>query len=197
MTTEESVWQNTNPTDLWLLDKLILSKYLGYKCGPGGTDVPEPGWYIVRPVINALGGGLGARDVWLDRSTDHLPLGHFWCEIFEGRHLSIDYEFGRAVLAVEGTPDPQTYRKWREWRVVNDTIEIPECLRTVTETQPFLNIEYIGKNPIEIHFRHNPDFVNGAKHIIPLWRDEQQTKPPGYEYTHSPDPTGRIGFFSK
>ena len=29
---DDSIWANADPNDLWLYDKLILSKKLGYKC---------------------------------------------------------------------------------------------------------------------------------------------------------------------
>ena len=87
---EQDVWNTVDPKHLWALDKLILSKHFGYVCGPVGVDVPKPGWYIVRPCVNAIGLGLGAQKLWIDKSTDDLPGGHFWCEWFEGRHLSVD-----------------------------------------------------------------------------------------------------------
>ena len=65
-TDEENIWMNADPDDLWVFDKLILSKKLGYACGPVGTNVPKPDWYIVRPCVNAIGLGLGAQKVWID-----------------------------------------------------------------------------------------------------------------------------------
>ena len=60
-TEEDKVWKTINPDYIWVMDKLILSRKLGYKCGPTGIDVTEPGYYIVRPCVNALGLGLGAK----------------------------------------------------------------------------------------------------------------------------------------
>ena len=88
---EDDVWKRINPNNIWPLDKLILSRKLGYMCGPVGLRVPKPGWYIVRPCVNMMGLGLGAQKVWLEKTTHHLPVGHFWCEFFTGRHISLDY----------------------------------------------------------------------------------------------------------
>ena len=109
---EDKVWETVNPKDLWVMDKLILSRNLYYTCGPVGMAVPRPGHYIVRPCVNMLGLGLGAQKVWIEDTTDHLPLGYFWCEWFSGRHLSIDYHWGRQVLAVEGHKSENTFTKW-------------------------------------------------------------------------------------
>ena len=97
-TEEDLVWKNAPVEKLWLLDKLLLSKAMGYVCGPTGIDVPKPGYYIVRPCVNALGLGLGAEKVWLEKNTMHLPYGYFWCEWFEGRHFSVDYKFGNQLF---------------------------------------------------------------------------------------------------
>ena len=46
-------------------NKLWLSERLGYKCGPAGVPVPVKGTYIVRPIYNLLGMGLGAKYMFL------------------------------------------------------------------------------------------------------------------------------------
>jgi len=43
-------WITTDNDDLWLFDKLILSKKLGYTCGPAGLAPPKENNYIVRPI---------------------------------------------------------------------------------------------------------------------------------------------------
>ena len=42
-------------------NKLWLAEQLGYVCGPAGVDVPKPGVYVVRPIMNLDGMGAGAR----------------------------------------------------------------------------------------------------------------------------------------
>ena len=92
---DDTTWENVDPNDAWALDKLVLAKKLGYNCGPAGVNVPESGEYIVRPCVNAMGLGLGARKEFLEKDTAHIKPGYFWCEMFEGRHLSVDYSFGK------------------------------------------------------------------------------------------------------
>ena len=54
---EDHVWRTIDPELIWVMDKLIVSRKLGYNCGPVGLDVPHPGFYIVRPCVNM--GALG------------------------------------------------------------------------------------------------------------------------------------------
>ena len=56
-TAEDYVWKNIDPNLIWVMDKLIVSRKLGYNSGPVGLDVPHPGFYIVRPCVNMLGLG--------------------------------------------------------------------------------------------------------------------------------------------
>ena len=51
-TEEDIYWQNAEPDERWLYDKLILSRKIGYTCGPSGIDVPKPNFYIVKPCVN-------------------------------------------------------------------------------------------------------------------------------------------------
>jgi hypothetical protein len=193
MSAEEQAWLTTPAEHLWMLDKLILSRYLGYLCGPTGVDVPEPASYIVRPCVNAMGLGLGASIQWLDKDTDHLPLGAFWCEIFEGRHLSIDYEHGEQRICVEGRKPADTLQRWSSWSATDDRVECPEFLREFES----VNIEMIGNKLIEVHFRHNEDFPHGCGYtnFIPVWEGESTTPPSGYRYLAMPEHNGRIGAF--
>lgn len=196
-TAEDLVWKTIDPDDIWVLDKLILSRKLGYKCGPVGLDVPNPGYYIVRPCVNMLGLGLGTQKVWLDCDTAHLPVGHFWCEWFDGRHLSIDYHQGKQLLAVEGHKPPNTFTRWDHWVRVADRISLPKFIKPFVQKYQWINCEYIGKRLIEVHFRHNEDFADGITHFIPVWEGEDTDPPDGYTYRHYPDVHGRIGAFVK
>jgi len=197
MHTEESVWQTIDTDDLWVLDKLILSKKLNYICGPVGTAVPIPNWYIVRPCVNALGLGLGTQRVWIENNTDHLPVGHFWCELFQGRHLSIDYLWGKQTLAVEGHKQNNTYTHWDSWVKVDDQIALPAIVADYAGKYQWINCEFIGGNLIEVHFRPNLDFEGNITHFIPVWKNESITPPKGYTYRDYPDIHGRIGAFVK
>ena len=195
MTTEEEVWKSVDPNDCWVLDKLILSMKLGYSCGPVGVDVPKPDWYVVRPVINALGLGLGTKKVWIEKSTDTLPVGHFWCEWFEGRHISVDYVNCEQVLAVEGFKENKTFTKWDRWEVVDWKEDLPEFLTELGNKYGILNVEFIGDKIIEVHFRNNPDFTFDNSVFIPVWEGQSIEPPSGFKFVQCPDVHGRIGAF--
>lgn len=38
-------WNHIHSDDLWVYNKLSLSRVLGYTCGPVGTTVPKPDFY--------------------------------------------------------------------------------------------------------------------------------------------------------
>ena len=192
---EDEVWHCTDPDYLWVMDKLILSRKLGYSCGPVGLPVPESGEYIVRPCVNMLGLGLGASKEYLKDATDHLPVGFFWCEWFEGRHLSVDYLHGRQILCVEGHKPPHTFTRWTSWNKTKDVIPFPDILSHIDV--PIINCEFIGGRLIEVHLRHNEDFQNEISDFIPVWEGQSIDPPVGYKYIEYPDIHGRIGAYVK
>lgn len=201
-TAEDRVWKDIDPNHIWVMDKLILARKLGYACGPVGLDVPKPGWYIVRPCVNMQGMGLGAQKVWIEDLTIHLPIGYFWCEFFKGRHLSIDYAYGKPTLKIEGFKEEDTFMKWDKWKKVDDWPAIecvytfPEILNDYRYTYPVINCEFIGNKLIEVHFRENEDFKNGISEFIPVWKGQNIDPPQGYKYILSPD-QDRIGAYVK
>lgn len=196
MTAEDKVWETINPDHIWAMDKLILSRKLGYVCGPVGQNVPTPDYYIVRPCVNMIGLGLGTQIVYIENETNHLPLGHFWCEIFTGPHLSIDYNYGEPSLSVKGIKPEDTFTRWSEWIKTDTYFPFPTILKDFKEYE-WINCEFIGGHLIEVHFRHNQDFDNGIEHFIPVWEGESTEPPPSYKYIEYPDVHGRIGAFIK
>lgn len=194
---EDTVWKNIDPNDIWVMDKLILSRKLGYVSGPVGLDVPKPGYYIVRPCVNMLGLGLGAQRLYIEEETTNLPIGHFWCEWFDGRHLSIDYHWGKQVLAVEGFKESDTFTHWKIWQRVDDAVPLPGILKEFATKHEYINCEFIGDKLIEVHFRRNEDFDANVNVFIPVWTGESTTPPLGYTYRDYPDVHGRIGAFIK
>ena len=201
-TAEDLVWKSINPDHIWVLDKLILSKKLGYNCGPTGVDVAQPGRYIVRPCVNAMGMGLGAQRIFIEKETMHLPLGYFWCEWFDGDHYSVDYlpEYGTKILTVKGTKESkEELVKWDKWEKVNHKKEhkIPNLLFPIILNYYRINLEYIGNKLIEVHFRENEDFKNSISEFIPVWEGQETTPPDGYKFINYEDVGGRIGAFVK
>ena len=194
---EDFVWQTIDPDHIWVLDKLILSRKLRYNCGPVGLDVPHPGLYIVRPCVNMLGLGLGTQKLWLEKDTCDLPVGHLWCEWFDGFHHSADYYNSKQLLCVQGNKPEDTFIKWKEWIRTNKRFNFPEILNTLVEFHPWINCEFIGDKLIEVHLRRNEDFDGNINHFIPVWEGEDTTPPKGYTYRNYPDVHGRIGAFVK
>ena len=194
---EDTAWTNTDIEDLWIYDKLILSKKMGYVCGPTGVDVPEDGFYIVRPVTNIVGLGIGAYEQYLtvEGWTDHLQPGTFWSEIFEGDHLSIDYEWGEPILNIQGIRYPESFVRWKKWIKVEQTVELPDILKPIAKKYQFMNCEYIGGKLIEVHLRKNPDFDFDNVEFIPVWEGQDTTPPEGYRYVDCPEYNQRIGAF--
>jgi hypothetical protein len=167
-------WENIHPSDLWVYNKLFLSRVLEYTCGPVGTTVPQPDFYIVRPMVNLLGMGRFARNEWIEKHTDQFHPGEFWCEIFKGEHLSIDFCQQKAELVVVGTRDENDpYYKWKKWEKIDQKVEFPEILKDLKGTYDWINCEFIGDKLIEVHFRRNPDFRYGNSLAIPVWSDEK------------------------
>lgn len=172
---DPDVWSIIDPNDLWVYDKLILSKKLGYLCGPAGVSPPAENSYVVRPCVNFRMMGRGASiEVLSATDSDKVPDGYFWCEVFAGRHLSFDYNWGSQVLAVEGfKEDAKRLDRFSKWTKVEDKFILPSFLQDVAKRYKWMNIETIGSHIIEVHLRYNDDFSNhDSNTIIPVWKDK-------------------------
>lgn len=189
-------WLNAHEDDLWLFDKLILSRRLGYKCGARGVDVPSPGEYIVRPCVNFMGMGEGSRIIYIEKCTDHvLKPGGFWCEVFKGRHLSVDYKNGKQDLTVEGfKKDYRDTRRFHLWSKVTDTVSMPDILKSLKGDYEFINVEMINGKVIEVHLRKNPDFEgHESNYVRPIWREGSNTLLPNEKFVEAREGS-RLGF---
>ena len=171
---DKDFWSSTDVDDLWLFDKLILARKLGYVCGPAGVPPPKKDLYIVRPISNyrMMARGAAIKELPI-ADTEDVPDGYFWCEIFKGRHLSFDYNFGKQILAVEGFRDSERLDRFCRWEKIEDTFELPEILRSIALRYEQFNVEVIGDKVIEVHLRYNDDFLNHSSNvIIPVWKDK-------------------------
>ena len=167
-------WNSIHHEDLWVYNKLFLSQRLGHLCGPTGVPVLCSGHYIVRPSINLLGMGRFSRIEWIENSTDHFHPAEFWCEIFQGPHISVDFQNQISKLVVLGERDSSdSLYRWKKWTQINEEIEFPSILLDLSGDYEWINCEFIGNHLIEVHFRQNPDFRFGNSVAIPVWNDEK------------------------
>lgn len=189
---DSEVWNKVDVKDLWVYDKLILSKYLGYVCGPAGVNLPYPGTFMVKPITNILGMGLGTRrQLFKNTNTDSLNPGEFWMEIFIGDHLSVDVVNGKTDVVYQGISDgPNRFSKWVK---LDKKIKHPKFIKKLSKKYGVVNYEAIGGYIIEVHLRANPDWQKyKAKELIPVWRGDMI--PENLIYDEDGD---RIGFIVK
>ena len=180
---EAKAWKNCNPEDLWIFDKLIVARLSGHICGPRGIPVPEPGEYFVKPITNIEGMGEKARIEYIDSDTCHLHPGEFWCEVFNGEHISVDYNKYVPVLSVVGQKHPvHKHRRFTRWDKTRTVHPLPQFIGLIPLRYKTINCEFIGGKLIEIHLRGNPDFAYGNSTVIPVWNDEPDPLPAGFTF---------------
>lgn len=188
-------WASIHDDDLWVYNKLIISKKLGHLCGPAGVPVPRQGHYIVRPIFNLLGMGRNARIEWIRDNTDDFHPSEFWCEVFYGDHLSVDYHQKQSKLVVKGERHPaDPLYKWLKWQKIDKVIEFPEILNNLKGNYEWINCEFIDGKLIEVHFRQNPDFRYGNSIAYPVWSEEIDQDITKYRYVEDGDYL-RKGFY--
>jgi hypothetical protein len=195
---DSDCWSICQLEHLWIFDKLILSRKLGYSSAPAGIPVTKPGYYVVRPIMNLRMMSRGAKIRYLtpDSSLDVVPDGYFWQERFVGRHLSVDYKDGVQTLCVEGFRDnPDRLDRFSRWCKVDDIIPLPDIFLEIIRNYTWLNLEMVGGHVIEAHLRYNDDFSNhNCDTIIPVWSDQEVAQPADAKFYVSPS-GDRIGFW--
>jgi len=171
-------------------NKLYVADLFGYCCGPAGIPVPEPANYVVRPIYNLAGMGLGAKILYLTPSDVSLvPPGYFWVERFMGTHYSVDYvrqdnRFDQLNCYI-GTNESDNLSRFTLWKKSNHQFALPAEISQIDV--PRINIEAIGDKIIEVHLR------NGFKHlmhwheIIPRFAKDSSSCPPGYQFVDDCD----------
>jgi len=192
---DHQVW-NAYPHYRWTMNKLEISLRLGYHAGPAGIPVDKTGWYIVRPIYNPYGMGIGAHKKWLsvDEQDEmachkHIPPGYFWCEWFEGAHYSIDYKRGKnwkgthsdwiplnATQGFHHSDDNLT--KFQSWRIIEPLhIDLPQWVHDIDVEE--LNVEFKDDKITEIHLRSGNDIAllgDIGTEFYPIWK--------GDDYSH-------------
>ena len=136
--------------------------------------------------------GRFCRIEYLNKSSDHLHPGEFWCEIFEGEHLSVDFINKKSVLVVRGYKNKKNPAyKWNCWVKLKREIEFPEILNNLVGDYSYINCEFIGGKLIDVQFRRNLDFRWGNRIAIPVWSKKNIKKK--LKFVEDPDFL-RLGF---
>jgi hypothetical protein len=139
--------------------------------------------------------GRFSRIEWIKKYTDDLHPAEFWCEIFEGDHISIDFYQKESKLIVLGERDEQSpLYKWKKWTKIDTNIEFPDILNNLKGNYDWINCEFIGDKLIEVHFRQNPDFRYNNSVAIPVWKGENQEKIDNFTFISDKDYL-REGFY--
>lgn len=186
------------PNYRWVFNKLELAMRLGYQCGPACVPIKIKGHYIVRPIYNLFGQGIGAEKLDLDPELHtedmilhkFIPPGYFWCEYLLGNHYSIDYkrENGQWVpfSAMVGTHETEDnlvrFEVWKKVELPN--FQLPNFIQEIDVE--YLNIESKGSNPFEIHLRTGNDQIwnlpMGSK-LYPSWQESDQELRKGLKFS--------------
>ena len=175
-------WEQIHPHDMWVTNKLILASRLGYICGPAGVDVPYEDEWIVRPSMNLMGMGMHTRNEYLIDSTDHLHPADFWCEIFKGEHMSVDYHWGECALVVVGErQEGASYYRWDRWYKVDDFVPPHPILDELVREYEWINCEFVDGYLIEVQFHRNSDFQYGNTIAIPVWEGGRYVQAKDYK----------------
>lgn len=195
-TNDYLAWTKAELEHIWVFDKLIVARKAGHICGPRGMSVPKPANYIIRPISNFEGMGQGAYIDFLEYETCHIPHGFFWCEVFEGEHLSVDYRGFSPILSVSGTKSAvKPLQRFTHWKKVEYSCPLPQMLVSMCLNYKIINCEFIGGKLIEVHLRENPDFVYGNTQAIPVWPGDSLEPPEGFRFIADSDEDDRIGIF--
>lgn len=176
----------------WVFNKLELALRFGYDAGPACVPITRSGEYVVRPIYNLYGMGVGAKviDIDISRAKDMenhalIPPGYFWCEFFEGDQYSVDYKRTLApkgsmfaweeVDTAKGERDINNLTKFKSWtKCKNRNILLPKFFNYI-DGVPNLNVEWIGDKVVEVHLRTGNDlfweYDEGTK-VIPIWEGD-------------------------
>ena len=199
------------PQYRWTFNKLSISLKLGYKCGPVPVPVPKTGEYVLRPIYNLTGMGIGANIFTLTQGElVRWHPGYFWCERLKGDQHSVDYiwhnNMWQPTHTSVGVNTPDNLIQFKYWlKVPYPNFTLPHWINELWEVGK-LNIEFIGGKIIELHLRHGYDFPPGAQKIIPVWKSTPKEQhnhyvKSGYKFREDPEdgdgllPDPRLGFY--
>jgi hypothetical protein len=158
-------------------NKLWLAEKLNYYCGPAGIAPNKSGWYIVRPIMNLSGMGVGAKKKYISAGEISVVYpGNFWCEWFEGSQYSVCFEWDKKwkqKSCWRAERDTNNLSKFKKWiRYDHKIFNLPDMFNELHENNiTSINVEFIDDNIIEVHLRNSPD--PDYDEIIPIWEGEE------------------------
>ena len=156
-----------NPGYRWTFNKMNLCTIQGLSHGPHGL---EPDFYPVfsKPIYNLWGMGMSCQILTDKESTEqNYSPGHFWMELLEGEHCSIDVVMvnGKSKWIAKTVGIVDKNQMMDHWKVnIQDGTElqdiVPESiLKHFSSYTGHINFELIGNNAIEIHLRLATEFI--------------------------------------
>ena len=173
------------PQHRWLFNKLDVALRLGYDAAPVVVPVTQSGKYVVRPIYNLYGMGIWATVEELHPDllfSDHAvgKPGTFWCEYFEGDHLSVDYRFKNGKFtpfdAMHGVVDDSNLSKFNMWVKINAPTFVSNLPNWLPKDVEKINVEWRGNKIIEIHLRTGNDFMHDlavGTVATPVWHKNE------------------------
>jgi hypothetical protein len=166
---DAEAWKKYPQHHKWF-NKLYLAERMGYNCGPSGVAPEKTNLYIVRPIYNLSGMGAGASLIHIDKNdASKVPPGYFWCDFFGGQHYSITYKWEdgwKQMSCYQGYNTKKRLTYFEKWIKVNIEIIPPKFLNELADVE-YINVEYKGTNPIEVHLRGSTDPEYDI--LIPIW----------------------------
>lgn len=205
---DEEAWVKYPHHHKWF-NKLYLAELMGYKCGPTGLAPDVTDFYVVRPIYNLSGMGVGADIMKINAGdASKVPPGYFWCEFIPGVQYSATYTFtdGRwkLISCWEAMQSSHSLSKFISWTRTTHKPDMPQQLNELSDVE-VVNVEFKGNSPIEVHLRGSPD--PDYDELIPVWNDKSVNVEAylsrGYKYIESFDDangfleTARLGFLVK
>jgi hypothetical protein len=200
---DDTLAWNTFPQHRQWFNKLWFSLQQNYNCGPTGVAPTNSGYFVVRPIYNLSGMGVGARKQYIPAGDlTKVEPGYFWCEWFDGPQHSVTYEWKgtwEVTSSWNGVNDSSDLTRFLRWTKSTYAPDLPPLFNELQDVG-LINIEFIGDNPIEVHLRPSPD-PNWYAEYIPVWADEQipvddPTWVASFDDANGFLPIPRIGFIS-
>lgn len=199
MTEDYEAWVKYPQHHKWF-NKLYVAEQMRYNCGPCGVAPSKSDYYIVRPIYNLGGMGVGTRMQYIEANDySKVEPGYFWCEFLTGKQYSATYEFvhdtkpyWKPISCWEGEQFRGSFTKFTKWtRSRNYAPEVPRVFNDLCDVKR-INVEFKGNSPFEVHLRDTPD--PDYDELIPLWEDDEDIinkislmSKQGYRYIESHD----------